>query len=238
MTALFLSRARLKREPSIEALAPLLLPDAGGDRAHAAHRLVWSLFAGDTGAARDFLFRELQPDGARRGQTEFMILSKRRPATDSALFEVETKEFAPQLSAGDRLHFTLRLNATVAGRKEGASKRSDIVMHALFDVPKDERADTREAVTLEVARRWLAHRGDSAGFGLPGQDDEDDEAVFRVDAYDVWQFPRLGKKGRLGVIDCSGTLQVTDPAAFLHHLACGFGRAKSFGCGLMLIRRA
>ena len=33
-------------------------------------------------------------------------------------------------------------------------------------------------------------------------------------------------------------IEVTDPPAFLARLAAGFGRAKAFGCGLMLIRRA
>ena len=38
--------------------------------------------------------------------------------------------------------------------------------------------------------------------------------------------------------DLTGEIAVTDPKAFLAKLAQGFGRAKGFGCGLMLIRRA
>jgi len=33
-------------------------------------------------------------------------------------------------------------------------------------------------------------------------------------------------------------LTVEDPPLFLVALAAGFGRARAFGCGLMLIRRA
>jgi CRISPR system Cascade subunit CasE len=235
MSALFLSRARLKRDPSVAALAPLLLPDGGGPRAHAAHRLVWSLFADEPQGARPFLFRELQPSGARGGGSELLILSKGcRPRADGPLFEVDSKDFAPLLSRGDRLAFSLRANATVAGKKEGTSKRSDIVMHALHDIPRDARAGAREAATLDAARRWLAGQGERAGFRL----DEDEEVALRVTAYDVWRFPRLGPNGRLGVLDLDGVLEVIEPAAFLAHLADGFGRAKSFGCGLMLIRRA
>ena len=40
-----------------------------------------------------------------------------------------------------------------------------------------------------------------------------------------------------GVMDFSGMLEVKDPARFLTQLAQGFGRARAFGCGLMLIRR-
>jgi CRISPR system Cascade subunit CasE len=40
------------------------------------------------------------------------------------------------------------------------------------------------------------------------------------------------------VLDFEGVLEVTDPVRFLAALANGFGRARAFGCGLMLIRRA
>jgi CRISPR system Cascade subunit CasE len=40
-----------------------------------------------------------------------------------------------------------------------------------------------------------------------------------------------------GVLDISGVLEVRDPARFLARLIQGFGRARAFGCGLMLIRR-
>jgi CRISPR system Cascade subunit CasE len=33
-------------------------------------------------------------------------------------------------------------------------------------------------------------------------------------------------------------LEVVSPDVFLEALARGFGKAKAFGCGLMLIRRA
>jgi CRISPR system Cascade subunit CasE len=51
----------------------------------------------------------------------------------------------------------------------------------------------------------------------------------------------VGKRRRqpqFGVLDLAGTIEVTDSDAFLAALAQGFGRAKAFGCGLMLIRRA
>ncbi|WP_308340124.1 type I-E CRISPR-associated protein Cas6/Cse3/CasE [Thiolapillus sp.] len=35
-----------------------------------------------------------------------------------------------------------------------------------------------------------------------------------------------------------GSLTVTEPDAYLATLKQGLGRAKAFGCGLMLIRRA
>lgn len=49
--------------------------------------------------------------------------------------------------------------------------------------------------------------------------------------------PRRGQP-QFGILDLRGSLTVTEPATFLAALARGFGRAKAFGCGLMLIRRA
>ena len=60
--------------------------------------------------------------------------------------------------------------------------------------------------------------------------------------YSAVSLPR--QKGRreayakFGILDLSGTLRVNDPAAFIARLGTGFGRARAFGCGLMLIRRA
>ena len=38
-------------------------------------------------------------------------------------------------------------------------------------------------------------------------------------------------------LDFEGILTVRDPDSFLAAIARGFGAAKSYGCGLMLIRR-
>ena len=47
------------------------------------------------------------------------------------------------------------------------------------------------------------------------------------------------RKGQpqFGILDFLGTIEVTEPDQFLEALHRGFGRAKAFGCGLMLIRR-
>ena len=41
-----------------------------------------------------------------------------------------------------------------------------------------------------------------------------------------------------GILDLTGEIAVTDPDTFLPALGAGFGRAKAWGCGLMLIQRA
>ena len=206
MTELFLSRARLRRDAPIAALANLLVPEDAADRAAASHRLVWALFADAAGRRRDFLWREEKPG-------HFMALSARPPADPHGLFDLESKSFAPVLSPGDRLGFTLRANPVVA-RPEAQGqrgKRHDVVMDLLRDVPIEPPALRSPVRGLDVG----------------------------VDGYDSVRIPRAaGKPAVFGVVDFSGVLQVRDPACFLARLTQGFGRARAFGCGLMLIRRA
>jgi CRISPR system Cascade subunit CasE len=161
-----------------------------------------------------------------------MALSTRPPEDLHRLFELDFKPFTPVLSAGDRLGFTLRANPVVA-RPEARGergKRHDVVMNALRTIPRSERATSRPEVVLTAGRAWLARQGEAHGFAPVGDAD--------VDGYDSLRIPRAaGKPTVFGVLDISGVLQVQDPTRFLGQLSQGFGRARAFGCGLMLIRR-
>lgn len=220
---MYLSRLVLKRSPDVAALGQLLSPDHDGRRMDAQHRLIWSCFAGDPTAVRDFLWRDM-------GQ-EFLVLSPHKPG-GSALFEApEARDFAPDLRAGDRLGFVLRANATrTVIEDDGRKRHRDVVMEALNPVPKGARAEVRMELAQTAGATWLAGQGSRAGFGVIRAD---------VTAYRVLEPPALGRRRpRFGVIDLEGVIEVSDPAAFLARLGQGFGRAKAFGCGLMLIRRA
>jgi len=141
------------------------------------------------------------------------------------------------------------------GRVRG--QRCDIVMAALEPLegkrtrdkrtePTDkerlkptERAEKREAETARVARAWLEGQGRKAGFALvPNPDAEDDKVFLSASNYETVRIPRIRGDGAIfGVLDFEGLIEVTDPALFLARLPDGFGSAKAFGCGLMLIRR-
>lgn len=234
-TALYLSRARLRsrRGEALSAIAPLLLPDDANKTAGHAHRLVWLLFQDIPDTTRDFLWRA--EDGGK-----FMILSRRPPTDPKGLFDLDTKSFEPALAVGDKLAFSLRANPTVA-RKDALpdekraqrqrGKRVDIVMDALHAIPKGERAAARDKLTGDATRRWLAEQGSRSGFTLDG-------------ALDVSGYSQIGverRKGRplgFSVLDIAGRIVITDPSAFLTRLPLGYGSAKAFGNGLMLIRRA
>ncbi|MGR3718519.1 MAG: type I-E CRISPR-associated protein Cas6/Cse3/CasE [Paracoccus sp. (in: a-proteobacteria)] len=243
---LYLSRAILSRNPVTTALKALIdPPGARGAGLHdpdrgrimdAHHRLIWSLFAGDRGAERDFLWRS-------EGQGRFLILSPRPPAADGAgLFDPpEVKPFAPDLRVGDRLAFVLRVNATrtrrTGGREQGRGQRVDVVMDALHGLPSGKGSDARRLARMDAAasagRDWLARQGARAGFDL---------LDFAAADYSVVPLPdhRGARRGQpqFGIIEMAGRLRIARPEDFVAQMAQGFGQAKAFGCGLMLIRRA
>lgn len=227
---LYLSKLRLSQRPGVAALSALLDPKEAGVRQDANHRLIWSVFAGNPDASRDFLWR-----AEGRG---FIVLSQ-RPPDQSALFEpIETREFAPDLRAGDSLAFTLRANATRTEKTGGTSangrekkRHIDLVMDSL--PPKGQRSEARMRVAGDVAHKWLEGQGARNGF---------EAADVICNGYSVVALPahKHSRKGQpqFGVLDIGGHLTITEPNPFIKKLSMGFGRAKAFGCGLMLIRRA
>jgi CRISPR system Cascade subunit CasE len=84
----------------------------------------------------------------------------------------------------------------------------------------------------EAGGAWVRARSEKAGFRV--------HAV-RADGYRQHQFFKRGggPAVRLSTMDFTGILEVVDSAVFFREALCrGFGPAKGFGCGLMLIRRA
>jgi CRISPR system Cascade subunit CasE len=236
MTAgLYLSRARLRssRGEALAAIAPLLVPDAESERVAHAHRIVWLLFQERAGTKRDFLWRD-------EGRGRYMILSRRPPSDPLGLFDLQTKPFEPMLVRGDRLAFALRANPVMATKKAAEpaptggrvrGKRVDVVMHALHGVPKDERARARNRIAAEAGRQWFDAQGKSAGFRLVREP--------LVDSYSRMTIERRkGRPAGIAILELRGEIEITNPASFLAKLAIGFGSAKAFGNGLMLIRRA
>lgn len=231
--SLYLSRLTLSCSPSVEALKRLIDPEEQGRAQDAHHRLLWSVFAGNPDAQRDFLWRA-------EGNGTFFVLSRRPPAESPFFQPPEVKDFAPALGPGDRLNFALRANATrtrktseISASGKERRKHDDVVMHALRDVPKGERAEARMAAAETAGRAWLEAQGSRGGFTV----ERVEVADYSVIALPEHRGPRK-RQPQFGVLDLSGIIRVDDQALFLERMALGFGRAKSFGYGLMMIRRA
>ena len=169
----FLSRAKLRRDGDVRAIARLLIPDDDDKRVAASHRLVWSLFADvppeqwsiaqrDASASSKtlvlgdhrFLWHEEAPGS-------FLIFSPHKPASTASLFDIETRPFTQWPQAGERFAFFLRANPTIslpgqakrADGKRAGGKPVDVIMHALHATPG--RKVTREPLRAGEGRALL-----------------------------------------------------------------------------------
>jgi CRISPR system Cascade subunit CasE len=233
---LYFTRARVRRQVPAAALRELLLPADDGRRAGAGHRLVWTLFADRPDRERDFLWREADAG-------VFYVLSRRAPIDQHSLFELDPpKQFAPVLSVGDRLTFSLRANATVAkgGGPGVRGKPCDVVMDAIRNVAPGARVTERAKQIQLAGLKWLRAQGMRSGFSLELGDTHEVSSgpSVLVTSYRTLRVDHAGPTVRIGVLDFEGALTVTEPGLLLEALSRGFGRGKAFGCGLMMIRRA
>lgn len=228
MTSYYLSSATLRRDASSMAMIDLLSPSDRGRALNTQHQLVWSLFANENSSEskRDFIWRE--------DNSSYLILSKQTPHDHHNLFDIKTTPFLPEIETNSICRFRLRSNATICrttnvgtGRKQ---KRHDVVMdkiHALELLDKkQDRAALREQAIGEASTSWLERLGQRSGFELK---------ELMGAQYTTVQIPRKkNRKAQLGILDLEGFLRVDNPDIFLNSMAAGFGRAKAFGCGLML----
>lgn len=204
--------------------------------AYTAHQLLWQLFPDVPKGERPFIFRqEMEEDanGKSAGLPRFYIGSNQPPEPVEG-FEVQCKPFAPRLASGERLAFRLRANPTVA-KPAGPgcrSCRADVLMDARYPFPKGERASQACVEAMEAAaRHWLKSRAETCGFALPFEPE--------VGAYRQHALSKTagGQPIRYSSVDYEGLLEVTDPARLNETLQRGLGRARAFGCGMLLLRR-
>jgi CRISPR system Cascade subunit CasE len=86
-------------------------------------------------------------------------------------------------------------------------------------------------LAYETGSTWLASRAETHGFtiALP---------TLLVDGYRTHTVHRRGRTPIcFSTLDFSGVLTVVDQEKFLTTLYNGIGPAKSFGCGLLLVKR-
>jgi len=165
----------------------------------------------------------------------FLILSARPPVDHHGLFAIdEPKPFAPALGEGDRLRFSLRANPVVRRRHEREPRtiKHDIVMNALYPRSGNERGEQRLSTIREQGFAWLERQGANAGFAIQ-------QTETSIDGYRQHRISRKGKRTPMSfsTLDFEGILEVSNPATLLASIAQGFGSAKAYGCGLLLIRR-
>ncbi len=222
----------------------LITPAAGRERdaAHQwaggpyiEHQWLWQFFPAAKGSPRDFLYRRSD----KEGMPKFYVVSKRPPQAQSTAWSIQTQPYAPKLGVGERLHFDLRANPVVAVSNGGKSRRHDVVMQEKTRLLRergmtrwqDWQSDEKPALyhlVHDACSAWLKSRALRSGFEL-------DDETLSVEAYEQHAEKNGGLK--FSTADFSGSLIVTEPAAFSGALCDGIGHAKAFGCGLLLVRR-
>lgn len=213
--------------------------------AYREHQWLWRFFPSPVGTERDFLFRRRDTGGG----PHFYVVSQRMPKPASEAWQVRCREYRPQVPSGARLSFELRANPVVSRTGENGSKRHDVVMDAKkvllsargltnWKAWKPERTtpDGRSdpppplyELVHTACSDWLISRGEQYGFAP-------EENSLSVAAYQQHGGKRDGL--RFSTVDLAGELIVTDAERFARALANGIGRAKAFGCGLLLVRPA
>jgi CRISPR system Cascade subunit CasE len=203
--------------------------------AYADHQWIWKLFPSPPGTPRDFLFRREVQSGLPR----YYMVSQREPQAEDHAWRVLSRPYKPQLQAGMRLTFSLRANPVVAGHNEqGKHVRHDVVMQTKTKLLRerglrhwnDWQGDDKpplQALIFSACTAWLTAQAGRNGFEVVADS-------LSVDAYTQHR----GKKAEIqfSTVDFGGELIVSDAAHLTAALCSGIGRAKAFGCGLLLVR--
>lgn len=188
-----------------------------------SHHLVWSLF-GDQGGERPFLFRQ-----TGSSSDPILIYSTVKPVDGNNLWNLDVREFElpSNLKAGDRVAWSIRVNATM---------KSENTRHCI--VARERRngdADHVEVVASKVVRPWLSKKLEAVG--LQSADDD-----MMVEAFNRMQFihdpRRYSKRVTIAVTDLKGVGTVTDAEKLKVAVEKGIGAGKAYGCGMLLLRRA
>ena len=194
-----------------------------------SHRALWQLFGDHADRKRDFLYREIAP-------LSYLCLSQRPPKDNKGIWSIISKPFAPKLDHGNRLLFSLRVNAVRKTRDEkGRQLRHDIVQHARTrlqakGVPPED-IPPRPILAQTEGKAWFLNRQESFGLNL-------EEETFMIEGSSRHTFYKKNSgKGQLNFLDMRGFARVTDADRLMQTIKKGIGPAKGFGCGLLLIQR-
>ncbi len=217
-------KLKTKTPGSTGALASFLADNA--EAVGQSHHLIWSLF-GERQGDRNFLYHM-----SAKSPSKDVYLYSDTPVQDSHdLWDVQTRHFAlaDNLQVGDRLIWDIRVNAT--RRKAGHANRIDIVLEGKRC---DDGRDWLD-VAQDVVTPWLSAKLSVIGLEAP-------QDAMEVIAYDRLKFAHDARRGgapvTVAATDVRGIGTVTDPELLKAGLLKGIGAARSYGCGMLLVRRA
>lgn len=222
----------LRRQAAYELAKPL------AQSSYDEHQWLWQFFPSNAEQSRDFIFRRHEIAQIPR----FYVVSQRPPTAFSEAWQVQSRNYDPQLLEGQRLYFQLCANPVVTKKNNaGKSQRHDVVMHTKKQLlakhgfnaeakweewPDEDNKPLLYELVQKSCIDWLQSRASSNGFAV---------IAAGVDAYAQ---NRAGKREiQFSTVDFSGEILVTNPTLFQQALFHGLGHAKAFGCGLLLVKK-
>jgi CRISPR system Cascade subunit CasE len=201
------------------------------------HKKLWECYPGMPERKRveiGFLTRIDSLEGAFR----FWVLAKTKPARPQWCPPdgFALKEIAPSFFSHRYYAFDLRANPVKTIVQRGPS--GETILR-----PNGKRTHGKRVplVKPEELRSWLIHkakvrcRDKDTGLDVPGGFRIVEDKPLEIGPMIESHFRKKGQTGYHGGVKFRGTLEVTDPKAFIETYHSGIGSAKGFGFGLMLL---
>lgn len=191
------------------------------------HQFVWRLFNREDTATEkqgDFLYRmDYFVD-----TPVIHVLSRYQPQAAIARWQVESQPWQPDIEDGALFQFSLRANPVVA--QDG--KRHDVFMHAKTQYAPDDPVPLNQKM-YDAGLQYLTKRAESLGVEFMGNTLEfgNKQTQTGIKPGEAQQTITITSA------DYKGVLKVTNKERFMEKLTSGIGRAKRFGCGLMLLKK-
>ena len=203
------------------------------------HRALWRLFPDHERETRTsvdenregFLFRFESHATGR--PTRVLLLSRWAPQLATALSLIDSREFKPQPSEGQRLAFILTANPVKTIADAEIDRKPEKLKAHTLRVAQHSDSTLRPAksrvplIQEEEQKQWLARKLTGAA-ELESADVLPEAALY---------FRKGSRAGKLVTCTFAGSLLVNSPERLVHLLVNGIGPAKAFGCGLLLVRR-
>ncbi len=209
-----------------------------GHNLYAYHQLLWTLFPQTPPGESPFLFHVIEKEeGFKANQLSFIVVSKKQPVSSVSYWDIHVKPYMPVVNDGDVYQFRIRVNPTVARKMEGKkhSSRHDVIMNRKYENRKSNIQTPMAEIVQEEGLKWIQAKQESCGFSLVSS------STILMHRYMQHCLSKGSKSEgsdiRLSTLDYDGQLEITNREKFLFALFNGFGPAKSFGCGLMLVKK-
>jgi len=127
-------------------------------------------------------------------------------------------DFLFNIREGDIRNFKLRANPTRSIMEEKSSGK---------------RGKVRQHITAEQQLKWLFEKSEKCGFTL-----DSSETGAQIVKREDLRFKNKNNNISITAVSYEGTLKVNNTDEFIQSVKNGIGRAKAYGCGMLIVSRA